>query len=322
MRLNVFAIGLVLALLGLGGGLGSADGAESDRGVFELGLSTRSPGAATGLDFHIVYRNPTDPGAKPPAIKGAVFTLPAGTRIDGSAVPQCTATDEELRLQGRDACPAGSRVGTGKLEAMTGFPGVDPLTADVVAFNGAGEIIEVVFVEGTNNVAGMDRLTVEGRTLTAHPPATPGGPPDGRTAVREIRLSLPARRGGDGSAYVTAPGRCLSGRWMSRARYVFEDGGETTLTSSSSCRRPQISVAVRPKRLHAGERRILRVVARSSHPTCARRALVRLGERRVRTNAHGRAALPVRFKTGGLRKLVVSKRGCRPARAAVRVLPR
>ena len=322
MRLRVFAIGSALAVFGLGGVVGTAGGSQSNRGAFDLDLSARAPGASTGLKFHIVYRHPADPEGKPPPIKGAVFTLPRGMRINDSAVPQCAATDEELRLQGRAACPAGSKVGTGKLEAMTGFPGADPVTADVVAFNGDGQIIEVVFVEGTNTVAGMDRLTIEGRRLVAHPPAVPGGPPDGRTAVREIRLSVPARRGAGGDAYVTTPPACLSGRWTTRAHYEFEDGGETTLTSASPCRRPRLSVVARPGQLRAGERRTLRIVARSGHPACARRALVRVGGRRARTGPRGRLALPIRFAAAGVRQVVVSKRGCRAGRTQIRVLPR
>ena len=321
MRLRVFAIGLALALCGLGAGGGVAGGAESSRGAFELDLSSRAPAASTGLDFHIVYKNPADPEAKPPAIRSAVFTLPRGLRIDDSALPQCTATDEELRAQGRGACPAASRVGSGKLEAMTGFPGVDPLTADVVAFNGDGQIIEVVFVEGTNTVAGMDRLTIEGRKLVAHPPATPGGPPDGRTAVREIRLSVPARSG-RGGAYVTTPPACLAGGWTTRAHYEFEGGGETTLFSRSPCRRPRLRVVARPRRMRAGERRALQIVARSGRPACVRRALVKAAGRRARTGPTGRLRLAVRFGSAGLKTVTVEKRGCRTGRAQIRVLPR
>jgi hypothetical protein len=233
-KLRQLAVAAAIAAT-LAAGAGSAQGGETDRGGLDVTFSTRTAGAPTALGLHVLYKNPDDPNAKPPPITGAVFELAPGLRIDDTAVPRCLATDDELRARGRDACPAESRVGDGKLIAITGVPGADPATTDVVAFNGDGEIVEVVFFEGTNVVAGMDRLTIDGSTLVAHPPATPGGPPDGRTAVREIRLELPLRIGAGGRAYVTAPATCATGTWLSRASYEFADGGTTTVTSESPC---------------------------------------------------------------------------------------
>ena len=160
-----------------------------------------------------------------------------GIRIDGGAVPSCSATDAEFRAMGRDACPVASRVGTGRLVAITGFGApVDPVEGDVTVFNGGDELTEVVFAKGTNTVLGMDRLEVRGNRLVAHPPATPGGPPDGRTSIRSIDLELPARRGSRGRPFVRAPGACpADGSWRSTARYRFADGGSTTLTSETPC---------------------------------------------------------------------------------------
>ena len=214
-----------------------APGGATPRGVWDLGVVTKRAGAPTGLTFQVGYKNPSGPEAKPPPVTGAVFHLPAGLRINNRAVPRCSATDEAFRASGRAACPVDTRVGSGALVAMTGFPGADPLVADIVAFNGDGELIEVVFFKGTNVVAGMDRLTIAPGRLTAHPPATPGGPPDGRTTIREVRLRIPRRIGPGGRAYVTTPRRCLTGRWRSRARYEFADGGETVVRDSTPCRR-------------------------------------------------------------------------------------
>ena len=308
-------------------GTGAAWGSETDRGGFDLELSTKTPGTVTGLKFHVLYKHPDDPEAKPPPVTGAIFELPPGLRIDDDAIPQCTASDEEFRAQGRDACPAETQVGEGKLTAMTGVPGADPVTADVTAFNGDGELVEVVFVEGTNTVAGMDRLTIEEGRLVAHPPATPGGPPDGRTAVREIRLELPPRTGAGGRHYVTAPPDCPTGSWISRAHYEFEDGGKTVVTSEAPCTRdagtvPAIGVSVKPRRVRAGTRTTFRIAATSSARTCIRGARVRLGERRARTGANGRARVQATFQRVGRKRVVVSKPGCRRGVAAVRVVPR
>ena len=209
---------------------------ETKRGGFHLGTSSAEPASATGLKFRVQYKNPDDPEAKPPPVTAATFRLPRGMRIDTGAVPRCDATDQEIRALGRDACPAATRIGSGRLVARTGVPGSDEVRTDVVAYNGDEQIIEVVFFEGTNAVAGIDRLTIERNVLTAHPPATPGGPPDGRTAVQRIFLQVPLRVGAGGDPYVRTPRRCRSGRWKASGHYAFADGGETTVRSRTRCK--------------------------------------------------------------------------------------
>lgn len=312
---------VVTAALTTLGIAGNVYGGETSRGGFELGVSTEAPATPAGLTFRVLYKNPDDPEGKPPAVTSAVFELPAGMRIDDSAVPQCTASDDDFRARGRDACPPESRVGDGTLIAMTGVPGADPVTADIVAFNGAGELIEVVFFQGTNTVAGMDRLTIEDGKLVAHPPATPGGPPDGRTVVREVRLDLPLRLGDDGRPYVSTPPDCLTGQWTSRARYEFEDGGKTVVTSETPCTRPTLNVSVAPKRVHADRRTTFRMTATSTDSRCIARARVRLGGRHARTGVHGRARVRTTFAKTGRKRLTMSKAGCRAGRAVIRVMP-
>jgi hypothetical protein len=301
--------------------------ASDSRGEYELRLTTRVPDAATGLSFRVGYRNPSDPNGKPPPITAATFELPSGTRIDGGALPVCRASDADFRARGRDACAPASRVGTGTLIAITGFgPPLDPVETDVTVFNGGDELVEVVFAKGTNTVLGLDRLKVQGSTLVANPPATPGGPPDGRTAIRRIALDIPMRRGGSGRPFVTAPDACpANGRWRSRARFGFADGGATTLTSETPCvararkRRPAAALTVRPRRVRAFQRVRFRFRARGA---CGRRATVRLAGRRVRTNRRGRASLWLRLGRTGRRPARLGKRGCAPSRAFVRVLRR
>lgn len=311
-------------MVALGPTLAQAD--SDNRGGYELEVSARTPQAATGLKFHVRYRNPTDPNAKPPPITAASFELPRGMRIDGGAVPACTATDAEFRALGRDACPVASRVGTGTLVAITGFGvPVDPVETDVTVFNGGHELTEVVFAKGTNVVLGMDRLDVRGNVLVAHPPATPGGPPDGRTSIRSIDLELPARRGAGGRAFVTTPRTCPADRrWRSTARYAFADGGATTLTSETPCvparkRRPRARLSVRPRRVRAFQRVRFRFKARGA---CGRRATVRMARRSIRTSRRGRASLRLRLGKTGRRAVRLSKPGCATAWGFVRVLPR
>lgn len=212
-----------------------ADGGTTKRAQFHLGTTAHDVGAPTGLAFRVLYRDPKDPRGKPPSLESARFRLPRGMEIDTGAVQRCLADDAQIRTLGRAACPSGSKVGHGKLIARTGIPGADRVRTDVVAFNGPDQIIEVVFFEGTNTVAGIDRLSVQGNVLTAHPPTTPGGPPDGRTAVRRILLWMPMRLGPDRRPYVQTPSRCWRGYWRSTGHFSFADGGRTTVGSRTRC---------------------------------------------------------------------------------------
>ena len=299
-----------------------APGAEgSDRAELGVTLSARTAGTPTGLDFRVLYKRPGDPGGKPPALARAAFALPAGTRFDTRATPTCHATNQQLQALGRAACPAGSIVGTGTFTAITGLGApVDPFAGDLTAFNGGTELIELVTVKGSNAGAGIDRLAIEGNVLRADPPATPGGPPDGRTAVREVRLRIPAR--GD---LVTAPPRCpAAGEWTSHGEFGFIDGGSTRVSATSPCRatagaRGRTRLRVSPRRARVGRRITLRVRARAAVPRCAGGARIRVGSRRGRTSRTGRATLRFHFGAAGRRRVTLVKPGCPRAYAFVRV---
>jgi hypothetical protein len=303
----------------------TVQGGETDRAAYDFKLSAKTPSTPSGLSVHVVLKHPDDPEAKPPALDGAELGLPPGMKIDDSAVPRCEATDDDFQMQGRDACPADTQVGEGAVTVMTGVPPADPQTLDIVAFNGEGEVVEVVFFPDTNAVAGIDRVTIEDDRLVAHPPSPPGGPPDGRTAIRELKLEVPRRLGPNGDPYVTTPPDCANGAWLSRGHFEFADGGQTVVPSESSCEpqaavHPGVEVSVAPRRTRVGRRSTFQIEVSSADARCIRRARVRLGKRRPRrTNENGRLELKARFARRGARWVKVSKRGCAPARTKVKV---
>ncbi|MEA2448366.1 MAG: hypothetical protein QOG63_298, partial [Thermoleophilaceae bacterium] len=95
---------------------------------FGLALSSRSPATPTGMAVHVFLRAANDPDAKPPPLRSAVIRLPDGLRFDTSAVPECTASDQELSARGSDACPPETQLTVGTFSAITGFgPPADPL---------------------------------------------------------------------------------------------------------------------------------------------------------------------------------------------------
>jgi hypothetical protein len=238
-KLQVMAAATLLAT-------GTAGATTGKRADFSLGFSTKSRGAPTALVLHVVYKAAGDSNAKPSPIRKVVIRAPGGTRFHTGAVAKCTASDDELKAEGSGACPPQSRLGAGKLTADSGFgPPVDPIAGDLTLFNSGTAIIEVVTAPGTDRVVGIDRLKIAGSTLTANPPTTPGGPPDGETAVRQIDFTIERKTG-----YVTTPRTCR-GHWVSTGTFGFADGAEETVRSRAACKRPPKRRSAPPSGRHA-----------------------------------------------------------------------
>src|SRR4051794_2261612 len=258
-----------------------AAASASDRADYAVAFAQRAPGVTTAMTLHIRYKAPGDPEGKPSPVRHIVLELPPGTRFtDGS---RCTADDEQLRASGRAACPAESRVGAGTLTAMTGAPPLDPFPSDVTLFRGDGELIELLTRRAGEETLAFEHLKIEGSRLTADVQQTPGGPPDGETAARDVDWTVPA-------GWVITPPQCpASGAWTARGEFAFADGGAATDTSTTPCARPAAAgvrpapLVVAPARVRAG--RTARLVVRlAASERCRRGALVRAGGRRARTD--------------------------------------
>ena len=215
----------------------SAGATVNGNAALKLTFTTTAPSASTGVHVDVQLGNPVGSPHKPSPLTGAVIRLPKGTVINTGARPQCSAPDAEMQVAGTLACPSDSQVGKGSLEGQTGFGApIDPLVGDDTVFNGKDELIEIVTPPGAPApAAGVDRLTIQGSTLTAHPPTVPGGPPDYKTAIKRITFVIPAYGVGDKS-YVTTPPSCpRSGHWRTFATFYFADGTTNRVTADTPC---------------------------------------------------------------------------------------
>jgi hypothetical protein len=301
--------------------------ARADTFVYEHRFTTDVPGNGTGMAAHIVY---PDYAGKPKSADRVVVELPAGSRFDESAVPVCRATDADLYSRGLSACPAQSRVGGGDGSVVTGFgPPFDPLRGDLHVFHGPGELMNVGTLPGSDRVAVIDRGRIDGRRVVQDPAPAPGGPPDGRTSGKEVRLRIDARSAA-GRSFLTTPADCPSaGSWTFRITAHYEDGTSDSATSTSPCRIPSaaerrpasMGLRVRPGLVRAGDRVRVRFQVTSPSAACRGGALVRFAGRRVRTDGRGRATMARRLLRPGRYVARAVKPGCRPAAALVYVRP-
>jgi hypothetical protein len=220
-------------LIAVGVSLLLAGGAQAKESDFSLQFASNTPGVATAMHLYIVYRNPADADGKPSPIRHLVITAPQGTQID-LAVSRCTASDQQIMVQGPSACPTDSQVGQGTLTAITGLgPPIDPYLTDVTIFNTGQGVVEIARDHNTGATITDDRIQIQGNTLTGNPPAFPGGPPDVQTAVRAIDFTFPAS-----SQYITTPPTCTSGQWTSNASFSFADGTTQHASSTTPCTIP------------------------------------------------------------------------------------
>lgn len=193
------------------------------RADYRQSFTTPVPGASTGTDTQILYKNPSDPSAKPIPVRREQFTFPEGTEFDDTVVPVCTASELELQLEGAAACPPESWVGGGDGTTMSGFPGAGESGMRVDGWNDGSGLLLL----GGDTQLGIHEATRarrSGRTITVEVPRMPGGPPDAESAIRRVHNVFDARSLGD-RAYTRTPATCpASGVWTFHAHLTFADG--------------------------------------------------------------------------------------------------
>jgi hypothetical protein len=235
---------LILAVLAITAGVALA--AEGPYQTSEYTLSQQRTDRPTGEHFKFDYVNPDDSDAKPPAVKKVVTILPKGAHYDTSVPGSCTASDEELMLQGAAACPEDSGIGGGVITVDSGVPGPARIvTADVEFFNNAedpdGEFIYINTVRDTDARTVLRADVTTRRTITVAP-TLPGTPPDGGaidTVDLEV-LKIARRIDGERRAYVTTPSRCRASRtWLARVRFTYDGDYSQTVATPNTCKRRQ-----------------------------------------------------------------------------------
>ena len=288
-------------------------------GDFSFQFSSARPGTATGLEFRQLYKDPNDPNAKPSPVRRFLFAAPEGSVFDGSAVPACSATDQQFQQMGRAACPADSVVGEGFITVMTGFPGEQPFRADATVFNSGDGIIELFTQEGTGTFVAIERPKFRGTNAfedTDIAP-TPGGPPDFQSAAREAYLEFPVSRGATGRSFITTPPECpVSARWTAHFEWTNADGNSDRNEHDMNCERS--SPVADPRRAISARLRVRRCTAHRRD-----RAFRCRGGRRIVVfgRAPADARVLVRLQRGG--RTVLRRRTSAPGgRYRVRLHPR
>lgn len=207
----------------------------ADRQDVSVGFTATQPGAPTGDFFKLTVMDPNNSSGKPPRVTRVEEIAPDGSATDPSALAHCTASDQQLMVQGDSACPPGSFDASGFAEFVSGFgPPADSFTLDIRDYYNGHGLSGVASPRGAAPVHLVSHTEFQGpggvEAVTDFQ-QMPGGPPDGQSVLRHTELYAPPH----GDFFKTPPTCPSSGHWTFRVLVTYADGVTQESDSDSAC---------------------------------------------------------------------------------------
>ncbi|HEX8122759.1 MAG TPA: hypothetical protein VF549_16005 [Solirubrobacteraceae bacterium] len=161
------------------------------------------------------------------------ISFPAGTKFDTAAVTRCTASEEEVSNNPdgvAGACPAESKIGTGKGTAYLG-DNPDPVVFDLGLYNRKGGAILDIMLNG--KTAFSAGPTITGRKMTIPLSLTPSL----NARITAFELSVP-KAGTKRKPYLRTPATCPAAKKLTASLTARENGaGSETTKDTTVCKR-------------------------------------------------------------------------------------
>lgn len=214
---------LTLAILAVG-----AYAAPAQTAPDELSFSFTTAKAKAPAGFDIEGEFP-----RQRVIDQITVTFPSGTKFDTAAVARCTASDQEIQDNPGGvaaACPAASKIGTGKGTAYLG-DAPDPLVFDLGIYNRKGGMILDIMLGG--KTAFFAAPSIAGRKLTIPLSQTPSL----NARITAFEFSV-AKKGKARKPYLRTPATCPASKKLTATIAARENGaGTATTKDTTACRR-------------------------------------------------------------------------------------
>src|SRR5947209_14014027 len=102
---------------------------------------TSNTSTATSFSESSSDPNNTQNNGQPIPANEVDVTFPPGGVLDYTAVPVCTATDNQITQSGGTACPSKTKIGNGTATASLPFQGSQPISVQLTAWNGKKQLI-------------------------------------------------------------------------------------------------------------------------------------------------------------------------------------
>jgi hypothetical protein len=212
--------------------------ASSQATTFSFKQSSHKPKTSTGIAFKVEFGDPAAANGVPSGLKDFKITMPKGAKIDPAGAAQCKTTDADLMSKGAGACPAATRIGTGKATA-TSTDGSTNLDVAGYVFNAkaAGKSSWLFVFLINNDYAASFYAPVKGPTLSAK--GLTGAVP-GDLLVTKFAGTIVKHSKGRGKKkhnLISTPSSCPKNKkWTNKATWVFVDGSKDSSTSTSACK--------------------------------------------------------------------------------------
>ena len=241
---------LAMAAIGLAASATSGTTVQNYDQVYSQSKVKKS----TGTTFSTSSTDEQNPRNKQPKrVTNFDITFPGGSKIDNKAAPQCKADENDFAQASDpdDACPKGSRIGTGEVAARTPFNGVADFTGTAYAYNANRGLLLFVNIQSANQTL-LLKPKFRGLRLLTNVPHTcipPNIPQNDckdasgqsqEAILTNFELKTTPKSSGRGSKrrnLIQTPGTCTRKGWTFTANIKYADGTDVKIPDNSACKR-------------------------------------------------------------------------------------
>jgi hypothetical protein len=194
------------------------------------------PGKSAKVSVTIASSDPAAP--QPPIMNRIQIKFPTGGKWNGSKFPKCSQAVLEDPNKGPNACPAKSKIGSGK---GVGYakPFFDTVPADLTLYNGGNSVLVWVFPTTVGPTFVTPCTIVGGYNLDCKIPRIQTLPNRPDAAVGTVNTSTVAKiikKGKKKYPLIVTPKKC-KGSWKSSATFSFATGEQVTSSFSEKCKK-------------------------------------------------------------------------------------
>ena len=232
----VLGVGAVLAVL-------ASTAFAAVQVVFKAQLNPAKAGKSTALDVQIASSEPGQP--QPPIMNRIVIKFNKGGKYNNAKFPRCNLAS--LQAKGPNACPSGSKIGTGNGVGRA-LPVVeDPVAAKLTLFNGSkvggkDTVFVYVFPDLGPTFVTVCKVSLKPSgsfdyTLDCSIPpikTLPSAPDASVVTVKTKTEKKTVKKSGKKYPLIVAPKKC-SGTWKTQAQFFFATGVTVTTKYSGKC---------------------------------------------------------------------------------------
>jgi hypothetical protein len=196
--------------------------------------TAQTPKSSSGLDALATWTDPGEPSGKPKEVQKIRVLFAPGTKLDTRALPACTASAEDIANLSVRACPAKTKLGEVRGQAV--YAGsTAPFNTFATLFNAKRKIIVVVTLDDAKGrLLTNFRDDVERSAITVNLKVGKG------ISLVRFQAHVPphsSKRGKRRLTYFTTPPSCPpSGSWTNTVTFSYRDGSSDQHSAPTPCR--------------------------------------------------------------------------------------